>query len=171
VPNSKRHPRPIEGLIDAKNTPVALKIRASAELDGAAAGLEGWCAHRPRNLFGQQKALGTSGYVRRRASGHRPSDPARWAARRSWCTQPTASPLLVSRKYGDQRRIPHLPVVHTPRQPLRVAADQLGSLGPLHGPEATPPPISTAWPGWPGAGPKETGLKTVRKVRLDPVKL
>jgi len=169
VPNPNDIPA-IERLID-QNTPVALKIRGSAELDGLQ--LPAWklVLLTDREFFGQQ-SLGTSGYVRRRRkAASRTVDPGKMRP----------GDFVVHRNHGIGRflKLENLAISGESRDylvvqyadgTLRVAADQLGSLGRYRASSDTPPELNrmggTAW-----AKAKERAIKAVRKVAVDLVKL
>ena len=169
VPNSADAPA-IERLIQ-QNTPVALKTRGSAELEGVQ--LPAWrvALVTDREFFGQQ-TLSSSGYVRRRRkAASRTVDPNKMRP----------GDFVVHRNHGIGRfktmeklaisgDIRDYLVVQYADGTLRVAADQLGSLGRYRATSETPPQLSrmggTAW-----SKAKERAKKAVRKVAMDLVKL
>jgi transcription-repair coupling factor (superfamily II helicase) len=160
----------IERLLE-QHTPVALKTRGTAELEGLH--LPAWrlVLITDREFFGQQ-SLTASGYVRRRRrSASRTIDPNRM--------QP--GDFVVHRNHGIGRfqRLEKLAIGGDARDYLvvqyadgllRVAADQLGSLGRFRASGEAPPELNrmggTAW-----TKAKERARKAVRKVALDLVKL
>lgn len=169
VPNPGDQPA-IERLIE-QNTPVALKLRGTAELEGLQ--LPAWklVLISDREFFGQH-ALAASGYVRRRRkAASRTVDPGKM--------QP--GDFVVHRNHGIGRflRLEKLAIGAEERDYLavqyadgllRVAADQLGSLGRYRATSESPPQLNrmggTAW-----TKAKERARKAVRKVALDLVKL
>jgi transcription-repair coupling factor (superfamily II helicase) len=160
----------IARLID-QNTPVALKVRGTAELEGLQ--LPAWriALVTDREFFGQQ-SLSSSGYVRRRRkAASRTVDPNKMRP----------GDFVVHRNHGIGRfkameklamsgDIRDYLVVQYADGILRVAADQLGSLGRYRATTETPPQLNrmggTAW-----NKAKERAKKAVRKVALDLVKL
>ncbi len=169
VPNPGDHPA-IERLIE-QNTPVALKLRGTAELEGLQ--LPAWklVLISDREFFGQH-ALAATGYVRRRRkAASRTVDPGKM--------QP--GDFVVHRNHGIGRflRLEKLAIGGEERDYLavqyadgllRVAADQLGSLGRYRATGESPPDLNrmggTAW-----TKAKERARKAIRKVALDLVKL
>ncbi|MEO1002990.1 MAG: transcription-repair coupling factor [Cyanobacteria bacterium J06638_7] len=169
VPNPGDQPA-IERLIE-QNTPVALKLRGTAELEGLQ--LPAWklVLISDREFFGQH-ALAASGYVRRRRkAASRTVDPGKM--------QP--GDFVVHRNHGIGRflRLEKLAIGGEERDYLavqyadgllRVAADQLGSLGRYRATSESPPQLNrmggTAW-----TKAKERARKAIRKVALDLVKL
>jgi transcription-repair coupling factor (superfamily II helicase) len=169
VPNPHDFPA-IERLLE-QDTPVALKVRGSSDLEGLH--LPAWklVLITDREFFGQQ-SLAASGWVRRRRrAASRTVDPNR--------LQP--GDFVVHRNHGIGRflRLEKLAlggeardylVVQYADGLLRVAADQLGSLGRYRASSDTPPELNrmggTAW-----TKAKERARKAVRKVALDLVRL
>lgn len=169
VPNPHDFPA-IERLVE-QNTPVALKLKGTAELEGLQ--LPAWklVLLTDREFFGQH-SLAASGYVRRRRkAASRTVDPGKM--------QP--GDFVVHRNHGIGRflKLEKLAISGESRDylvvqyadgTLRVAADQLGSLGRYRASTDTPPELNrmggVAW-----ARAKERALKAVRKVALDLVKL
>ena len=169
VPNPADRPA-IERLIE-QNTPVALKTRGTAELEGLQ--LPAWklVLVTDREFFGQH-ALAASGYVRRRRrAASRTVDPGKM--------QP--GDFVVHRNHGIGRflKLEKLAISGESRDYLvvqyadgllRVAADQLGSLGRYRATGETPPELNrmggTAW-----TRSKERARKAIRKVAVDLVKL
>jgi transcription-repair coupling factor (superfamily II helicase) len=169
VPNAN-DVQAIERLLE-QHTPVALKTRGTAELEGLH--LPAWrlVLITDREFFGQQ-SLTASGYVRRRRrAASRTIDPNRM--------QP--GDFVVHRNHGIGRfqRLEKLAIGGDARDYLvvqyadgllRVAADQLGSLGRFRASGEAPPELNrmggTAW-----TKAKERARKAVRKVALDLVKL
>ena len=169
VPNPQDTPA-IERLID-QNTPVALKLRGTAELEGLH--LPAWrlVLITDREFFGQH-SLAASGYVRRRRrAASRTVDPNKMRP----------GDYVVHRNHGIGQflRIEKLAISGESRDYLvvqyadgllRVAADQLGSLGRYRATGETAPDLNrmggTAW-----TKAKERALKAVRKVAVDLVKL
>ena len=169
IPNAADRPA-IKQLVE-QNTPVALKTTGTAELEGFQ--LPAWriALVTDREFFGQQ-TLGSSGYVRRRRkAASRTVDPNKmrpgdFVVHRNHgvgCFK-AMEKLAIS---GDVR---DYLVVQYSDGILRVAADQLGSLGRYRATGETPPQLSkmggTAW-----SKAKERAKKAVRKVALDLVKL
>jgi transcription-repair coupling factor (superfamily II helicase) len=169
VPNPADYPA-IERLLE-QNTPVALKSRGTAELEGLQ--LPAWklVLLTDREFFGQH-SLAATGYVRRRRkAASRTVDPNKM--------QP--GDFVVHRNHGIGRflKLEKLAISGESRDYLvlqyadgllRVAADQLGSLGRYRASGETPPELNrmggTAW-----SKAKERARKAVRKVALDLVKL
>jgi len=169
VPNPGDHPA-ITRLIE-QNTPVALKTRGTAELEGLQ--LPAWrvVLITDREFFGQQN-LTASGYVRRRRkAASRTVDPNKM--------QP--GDFVVHRNHGIGRflKLEKLAISGEIRDYLavqyadgllRVAADQLGSLGRYRASNDKAPELNrmggTAW-----NKAKERARKAVRKVAMDLVKL
>ena len=169
IPNAADLPA-IKQLVE-QNTPVALKTTGTAELEGFQ--LPAWriALVTDREFFGQQ-TLGSSGYVRRRRKATsrtvdpnkmRPGDFVVHRNHGVGCFK-AMEKLAIS---GDVR---DYLVVQYSDGILRVAADQLGSLGRYRATGETPPQLSkmggTAW-----SKAKERAKKAVRKVALDLVKL
>ena len=169
VPNPGDLPA-IERLIE-QNTPVALKTKGTAELEGLL--LPAWrlVLITDREFFGQQN-LTASGYVRRRRrAASRTVDPNRMRP----------GDFVVHRNHGIGRflRLEKLAIGGDARDYLvvqyadgllRVAADQLGSLGRFRASSDAPPDLNkmggAAW-----AKTKARARKAVRKVAFDLVKL
>jgi transcription-repair coupling factor (superfamily II helicase) len=169
VPNPGDIPA-IERLVE-QATPVALKTRGTAELEGLQ--LPAWklVLITDREFFGQH-ALAATGYVRRRRkAASRTVDPGKM--------QP--GDFVVHRNHGIGKflKLEKLAISGESRDYLvvqyadgllRVAADQLGSLGRYRASTDTPPELNrmggTAW-----AKAKERAKKAVRKVAVDLVKL
>jgi transcription-repair coupling factor (superfamily II helicase) len=169
VPNPTDFPA-IERLV-AQATPVALKTRGTAELEGLQ--LPAWklVLITDREFFGQQ-SLAATGYVRRRRkAASRTVDPNKM--------QP--GDFVVHRNHGIGKflKLEKLAISGESRDYLvvqyadgllRVAADQLGSLGRYRASTDAPPDLNrmggTAW-----TKAKERAKKAVRKVALDLVKL
>ena len=169
IPNPHDFPA-IERLIE-QNTPIALKTKANVELEGLQ--LPAWrlVLITDREFFGQHN-LTASGYVRRRRrAASRTVDPTRM--------QP--GDFVVHRNHGIGRflKLEKLAIAGDARDYLvvqyadgllRVAADQLGSLGRFRASTDAPPELNRmggiAW-----ARAKERARKAVRKVALDLVKL
>ncbi|MCS5691667.1 transcription-repair coupling factor [Cyanobium sp. FGCU-6] len=169
VPNAADFPA-IDRLIE-QNTPVALKLRGTAELEGLQ--LPAWklVLITDREFFGQH-ALAASGYVRRRRkAASRTVDPNKMRP----------GDFVVHRNHGIGRflRLEKLAISGETRDYLavqyadgllRVAADQLGSLGRYRATGEQAPELNrmggTAW-----SKAKERARKAVRKVALDLVKL
>ena len=169
VPNVQDRPA-IAQLLD-QGTPVVLKAKGVAELEGVA--LPAWKVMllTDREMFGQQ-SLASSGYVRRRkrAASHT-VDPCK--------LQP--GDYVVHRLHGIGRflKLEKLSLGGEPRDYLvvqytdgllRVAADQLGSLGRYRANSEQPPKLNrmggSAW-----NKAKERARKAVAKVAMDLVKL
>ena len=169
VPNPADTPA-IDRLIE-QNTPVALKTRGTAELEGLQ--LPAWklVLITDREFFGQH-ALAATGYVRRRRkAASRTVDPNKM--------QP--GDFVVHRNHGIGKflKLEKLAIGGDARDYLvvqyadgllRVAADQLGSLGRYRATGETAPDLNrmggTAW-----TKAKERARKAVRKVAVDLVKL
>jgi transcription-repair coupling factor (superfamily II helicase) len=169
VPNPADFPA-IERLV-GQGTPVALKTRGTAELEGLQ--LPAWklVLITDREFFGQH-SLAATGYVRRRRkAASRTVDPNKM--------QP--GDFVVHRNHGIGKflKLEKLAIGGESRDYLvvqyadgllRVAADQLGSLGRYRASTDAPPDLNrmggTAW-----AKAKERAKKAVRKVALDLVKL
>ncbi len=169
VPNAADH-QAIDRLIE-QSTPVALKTKGTGELEGLQ--LPAWrvVLITDREFFGQQN-LTSSGYVRRRRkAASRTVDPNKM--------QP--GDFVVHRNHGIGRfkqleklaisgEVRDYLVVQYADGILRVAADQLGSLGRYRANSDSPPQLSkmggSAW-----VKAKERASKAVRKVALDLVKL
>ncbi|MCP9881063.1 transcription-repair coupling factor [Cyanobium sp. Alchichica 3B3-8F6] len=169
VPNPTDFPA-IDRLVE-QATPVALKTKGTAELEGLQ--LPAWklVLITDREFFGQH-ALAASGYVRRRRkAASRTVDPNKM--------QP--GDFVVHRNHGIGRflKLEKLAISGESRDYLvvqyadgllRVAADQLGSLGRYRASTDAPPELNrmggTAW-----TKAKERAQKAVRKVALDLVKL
>ena len=169
VPNAADAPA-IERLIE-QGTPVALKTRGTADLEGVQ--LPAWriALITDREFFGQQ-TLTSTGYVRRRRkAASRTVDPNKM--------QP--GDYVVHRNHGIGRfqKLEKLAISGEARDYLvvqyadgilRVAADQLGSLGRYRANSDAPPQLSkmggSAW-----VKAKERAGKALRKVALDLVKL
>ena len=169
VPNPADFPA-IDRLVE-QATPVALKTKGTAELEGLQ--LPAWrlVLVTDREFFGQH-ALAASGYVRRRRkAASRTVDPGKM--------QP--GDFVVHRNHGVGKflKLEKLAIGGESRDYLvvqyadgllRVAADQLGSLGRYRASTDAPPELNrmggTAW-----AKAKERAKKAVRKVAVDLVKL
>ena len=169
VPNPGDLPA-IERLLE-QNTPVALKSRGTAELEGLQ--LPAWklVLISDREFFGQH-ALTATGYVRRRRkAASRTVDPGKMRP----------GDFVVHRNHGIGRflKLEKLAIGGESRDYLvvqyadgllRVAADQLGSLGRYRASSDTPPELNrmggTAW-----NRAKERAKKAIRKVAVDLVKL
>ncbi|MFZ9228847.1 MAG: DEAD/DEAH box helicase, partial [Prochlorococcaceae cyanobacterium] len=169
VPNSGDTPA-IERLVE-QNTPVALKSRGTAELEGLQ--LPAWrlVLITDREFFGQH-SLAATGYVRRRRkAASRTVDPNKM--------QP--GDFVVHRNHGIGKflKLEKLAIGGESRDYLvvqyadgllRVAADQLGSLGRYRATSDAPPDLNrmggTAW-----SKAKERAKKAIRKVAMDLVKL
>ena len=169
VPNPGDQPA-IERLIE-QNTPVALKTKGTAELEGLQ--LPAWrlALITDREFFGQQN-LTASGYVRRRRrAASRTVDPNRMRQ----------GDFVVHRNHGIGRflKMEKLAISGDARDYLvvqyldgllRVAADQLGSLGRFRASSDAPPQLNkmggAAW-----SKTKARARKAVRKVAFDLVKL
>ncbi|MCT0213673.1 MULTISPECIES: transcription-repair coupling factor [unclassified Synechococcus] len=169
VPNPHDFPA-IERLVE-QNTPVALKLRGTAELEGLQMPAWKLVLLTDREFFGQH-SLAATGYVRRRRkAASRTVDPGKMLP----------GDFVVHRNHGIGRflKLEKLAISGESRDylvvqyadgTLRVAADQLGSLGRYRASTDTPPELNrmggVAW-----ARAKERALKTVRKVALDLVRL
>ncbi len=169
VPNCRDLPA-IERLI-GQNTPVALKIRGTADVEGLQ--LPAWklVLYTDREIFGQHSLAG-SGYVRRRRrAASRTVDPNKMLP----------GDFVVHRNHGIGRflKLEKLALGGEARDYLvlqyadgllRVAADQLGSLGRYRASSDSPPELNrmggTAW-----TKAKERARKAVAKVAMDLVKL
>ncbi len=169
VPNPSDFPA-IDRLVEQR-TPVALKTKGTAELEGLQ--LPAWklVLITDREFFGQH-ALAATGYVRRRRkAASRTVDPGKM--------QP--GDFVVHRNHGIGKflKLEKLAISGESRDYLvvqyadgllRVAADQLGSLGRYRASSDAPPELNrmggTAW-----AKAKERAKKAVRKVAVDLVKL
>ena len=169
VPNPHDHPA-IERLI-TQNTPVALKSRGAAEWEGVV--LPAWKVTllTDREFFGQH-ALAMSGYVRRRK---------RAASRTVDLQKLQPGDFVVHRAHGIGRflKLEKLSLSSEPRDYLviqyadgllRVAADQLGSLGRYRATTEQPPALSRmGGSAWDRA--KTRARKAIAKVAMDLVKL
>ncbi|MCS5705092.1 transcription-repair coupling factor [Synechococcus sp. FGCU-3] len=169
VPNPADTPA-IDRLVE-QGTPVALKLKGTAELEGLQ--LPAWrlVLITDREFFGQH-ALAATGYVRRRRkAASRTVDPNKMRP----------GDFVVHRNHGIGKflKLEKLAIGGESRDYLvvqyadgllRVAADQLGSLGRYRATADTPPELNrmggTAW-----AKAKERARKAVRKVAVDLVKL
>ena len=169
VPNPADTPA-IERLIE-QHTPVALKTRGTAELEGLQ--LPAWklVLITDREFFGQH-SLAATGYVRRRRkAASRTVDPNKM--------QP--GDFVVHRNHGVGKflKLEKLAISGESRDYLvvqyadgllRVAADQLGSLGRFRATTDAPPELNrmggTAW-----TKAKERAQKAIRRVAMDLVKL
>lgn len=169
VPNIQD--RPAIGQLLDQGTPVVLKAKGVAELEGVA--LPAWKVMllTDREMFGQQ-SLASSGYVRRRKrAASRTVDPYK--------LQP--GDYVVHRLHGIGRflELEKLSLSGEPRDYLvvqytdgllRVAADQLGSLGRYRANSEQPPKLNRMGGNvWNKA--KERARKAVAKVAMDLVKL
>jgi transcription-repair coupling factor (superfamily II helicase) len=169
VPNPADRPA-IERLL-SQGTPVALKFRGTAELEGLR--LPAWklVLITDREFFGQH-SLAASGYVRRRRrAASRTVDPGKMRP----------GDFVVHRNHGIGRflKLEKLAISGESRDYLvvqyadgllRVAADQLGSLGRYRATGTTPPELNrmggTAW-----TRSKEKARKAILRVAVDLVKL
>ena len=169
VPNARDFPA-IERLVE-QATPVALKLRGTAELEGFQ--LPAWklVLFTDREIFGQHSLAG-GGYVRRRRkAASRTVDPNKMLP----------GDFVVHRNHGIGRflKLEKLAIGGEARDYLvvqyadgllRVAADQLGSLGRYRASSDSPPELNrmggTAW-----TKAKERARKAVAKVAMDLVKL
>ena len=169
VPNAADLPA-IERLVE-QGTPVALKNRGSAELEGLQ--LPAWkvVVLTDREIFGQH-SLSAAGWVRRRRrAASRTVDPNRMVA----------GDFVVHRTHGIGRflKLEKLAISGESRDYLvvqyadgllRVAADQVGSLGRYRATGEKAPELNrmggTAW-----SRAKERAAKAIRKVAMDLVKL
>jgi len=169
VPNPHDFPA-IDRLIE-QHTPIALKTKGSAELEGLL--LPAWrlVLITDREFFGQHNLVASSYVRRRRRAASRTVDPNRM--------QP--GDFVVHRNHGIGRflKLEKLAIAGEARDYLvvqyadgllRVAADQLGSLGRFRASTDAPPELNrmggVAW-----TKAKERARKAVRKVALDLVKL
>jgi transcription-repair coupling factor (superfamily II helicase) len=169
VPNPLDTPA-IERLIE-QNTPVALKSRGTAELEGLELPAWKFVLLTDREFFGQH-SLAASGYVRRRRrAASRTVDPLRMVP----------GDFVVHRNHGIGRflKLEKLAIGGEARDYLvvqyadgllRVAADQLGSLGRYRASSESPPELNrmggSAW-----TKAKERARKAVARVAMDLVKL
>jgi transcription-repair coupling factor (superfamily II helicase) len=169
VPNPLDTPA-IERLIE-QNTPVALKSRGTAELEGLELPAWKFVLLTDREFFGQH-SLAASGYVRRRRrAASRTVDPLRMVP----------GDFVVHRNHGIGRflKLEKLAIGGEARDYLvvqyadgllRVAADQLGSLGRYRASNESPPELNrmggSAW-----TKAKERARKAVARVAMDLVKL
>ena len=160
----------IERLIE-QNTPVALKSRGTAELEGLELPAWKFVLLTDREFFGQH-SLAASGYVRRRRrAASRTVDPLRMVP----------GDFVVHRNHGIGRflKLEKLAIGGEARDYLvvqyadgllRVAADQLGSLGRYRASSESPPELNrmggSAW-----TKAKERARKAVARVAMDLVKL
>ena len=169
VPNAQDRPA-IAQLLE-QGTPVVLKAKGLAEMEGVS--LPAWKVMllTDREIFGQQ-SLASSGYVRRRRrAASRTVDPCK--------LQP--GDHVVHRLHGIGRflKLEKLSLSGEPRDYLvvqytdgllRVAADQLGSLGRYRASGEQPPQLNrmggSAW-----KKAKERARKAVARVAMDLVKL
>ena len=169
VPNPGDLPA-IERLLE-QGTPVALKTKGTAELEGLQ--LPAWklVLITDREFFGQH-ALAASGYVRRRRkAASRTVDPGKMRP----------GDFVVHRNHGIGKflKLEKLAIGGEARDYLvvqyadgllRVAADQLGSLGRYRASSDAPPELNrmggTAW-----TRAKERAKKAIRKVAVDLMKL
>jgi transcription-repair coupling factor (superfamily II helicase) len=169
VPNPGDLPA-IERLI-AQHTPVALKSRGTAELEGLQ--LPAWklVLVTDREFFGQHSLTATGFVRRRRRAASRTVDPNRMVP----------GDFVVHRNHGIGRflKLEKLVLAGEARDYLvvqyadgllRVAADQLGSLGRYRATGEGAPELNrmggTAW-----LRAKERAAKSIRKVALDLLKL
>jgi len=169
VPNPGDLPA-IERLI-AQNTPVALKSRGTAELEGLQ--LPAWklVLLTDREFFGQHSLAATGFVRRRRRAASRTVDPNRMVP----------GDFVVHRNHGIGRflKLEKLVMAGEARDYLvvqyadgllRVAADQLGSLGRYRATGEGAPELNrmggTAW-----LRTKERAAKSIRKVATDLLKL
>jgi transcription-repair coupling factor (superfamily II helicase) len=169
VPNPGDFPA-IERLL-AQNTPVALKSRGTAELEGVQ--LPAWkqVLMTDREFFGQHSLAATGFVRRRRRAASRTVDPNRMVP----------GDFVVHRNHGVGRflKLEKLAIGGEARDYLvvqyadgllRVAADQLGSLGRFRATGDSLPELNrmggTAW-----QRTKERAAKAIRKVAMDLVKL
>jgi transcription-repair coupling factor (superfamily II helicase) len=169
VPNPADLPA-IERLI-GQRTPVALKSRGTAELEGLQ--LPAWkqVLVTDREFFGQHTLAATGFVRRRRRSASRTVDPNRMVP----------GDFVVHRNHGIGRflKLEKLVMAGEARDYLvvqyadgllRVAADQLGSLGRYRATGEGVPELNrmggTAW-----QRSKERAAKAIRKVAMDLVKL
>ncbi|MFM7465611.1 MAG: transcription-repair coupling factor [Cyanobium sp.] len=169
VPNPGDFPA-IERLL-MQNTPVALKSRGTAELEGVQ--LPAWkqVLLTDREFFGQHSLAATGFVRRRRRAASRTVDPNRMVP----------GDFVVHRNHGVGRflKLEKLAIGGEARDYLviqyadgllRVAADQLGSLGRFRATGDSFPELNrmggTAW-----QRTKERAAKAIRKVAMDLVKL
>jgi transcription-repair coupling factor (superfamily II helicase) len=169
VPNPADLPA-IERLL-GQRTPVALKSRGTAELEGLQ--LPAWkqVLVTDREFFGQHTLAATGFVRRRRRSASRTVDPNRMVP----------GDFVVHRNHGIGRflKLEKLVMAGEARDYLvvqyadgllRVAADQLGSLGRYRATGEGVPELNrmggTAW-----QRSKERAVKAIRKVAMDLVKL
>ncbi|MFN9637841.1 MAG: DEAD/DEAH box helicase, partial [Synechococcaceae cyanobacterium] len=160
----------IERLVE-QGTPVALKSRGSAELEGLQ--LPAWklVLLTDREIFGQHSLAATGWVRRRRRAASRTVDPNRMVP----------GDFVVHRTHGIGRflKLEKLAISGESRDYLvvqyadgllRVAADQVGSLGRYRATGEKPPELNrmggTAW-----TRAKERAAKAIRKVAMDLVKL
>jgi transcription-repair coupling factor (superfamily II helicase) len=161
VPNPGDLPA-IERLVE-QGTPVALKSKGTAEVEGLQ--LPAWklVLITDREFFGQH-ALAATGYVRRRRkAASRTVDPGKMRP----------GDFVVHRNHGIGKflKLEKLAIGGESRDYLVVQyADQLGSLGRYRATGDTPPELNrmggTAW-----TRAKERAKKAIRKVAVDLVKL
>ena len=169
VPNAADLPA-IDRLVE-QGTPVALKGRGSAELEGLQ--LPAWkvVLLTDREIFGQHSLAATGWVRRRRRAASRTVDPNRMVA----------GDFVVHRTHGIGRflKLEKLVISGESRDYLvvqyadgllRVAADQVGSLGRYRATGEKAPELNrmggTAW-----SRAKERAAKAIRKVAMDLVKL
>ena len=169
VPNAADGPA-IERLVE-QGTPVALKSRGSAELEGLQ--LPAWklVLLTDREIFGQHSLAATGWVRRRRRAASRTVDPNRMVP----------GDFVVHRTHGIGRflKLEKLAISGESRDYLvvqyadgllRVAADQVGSLGRYRATGEKPPELNrmggSAW-----TRAKERAAKAIRKVAMDLVKL
>ena len=169
VPNAQDRPA-VDRLLD-QGTPVVLKAKGVAELEGVA--LPAWKVMllTDREMFGQQSLASSVTVRRRRRAASHTVDPCK--------LQP--GDYVVHRLHGIGRflKLEKLSLGGEPRDYLvvqytdgllRVAADQLGSLGRYRANREQPPKLNrmggSAW-----NKAKERARKAVAKVAMDLVKL
>ncbi|MFM7264675.1 MAG: CarD family transcriptional regulator, partial [Cyanobium sp.] len=169
VPNAADLPA-IERLVE-QGTPVALKSKGSAELEGLQ--LPAWklVLLTDREIFGQHILAATGWVRRRRRAASRTVDPNRMVP----------GDFVVHRTHGIGRflKLEKLAISGESRDYLvvqyadgllRVAADQVGSLGRYRATGEKAPELNrmggTAW-----TRAKERAAKAIRKVAMDLVKL
>ncbi|MFN6340651.1 MAG: transcription-repair coupling factor [Cyanobacteriota bacterium] len=169
VPNPEDWPA-IERLLE-QHTPVALKSKGTAELEGLQ--LPAWkqVLYTDREVFGQHNLAATGFVRRRRRAASRTVDPNRMVP----------GDFVVHRNHGIGRflKLEKLVLAGEARDYLvvqyadgllRVAADQLGSLGRYRATGEGIPELNrmggTAW-----QRTKERAAKAIRKVAMDLVKL
>ena len=169
VPNAADLPA-IERLVE-QGTPVALKSKGSAELEGLQ--LPAWklVLLTDREIFGQHSLAATGWVRRRRRAASRTVDPNRMVP----------GDFVVHRTHGIGRflKLEKLAISGETRDYLvvqyadgllRVAADQVGSLGRYRATGEKAPELNrmggTAW-----TRAKERATKAIRKVAMDLVKL